>query len=79
MSFADLQKPQQMLEQIRAGLQGFGQPVSVVCNWPLLDPLPQVTKPTGWNAVCLSDSTPLTAAETTTYIAAVKIHHSRSG
>ncbi len=68
LSFADIAQPQDLLDQIRLGLQGFGQPVSVVVSWPFLDPPPTLKQNSGWNAVCLSEPNPLTADEITDYV-----------
>ncbi|XZE52519.1 hypothetical protein SH139x_004218 [Planctomycetaceae bacterium SH139] len=54
------------IDEIRVALQGYGQPIKIVLNWPWLDPLPPDSS-WSWHAVCLSDPTPPTAAEIKAY------------
>ena len=62
-SFSKHPNPSTFLTDIRNGLQGFGQPVSVVTSWPLLDPQAPKSPSPGWNAVSISDPLPTTASE----------------
>lgn len=57
------------VSQVREGLQGYGQPISVVLSWPWTEPEPPATDRT-WQAVCRSESTPLTADELDGYLQA---------
>lgn len=60
----------QMIAGIRSGLQGYGHPVNIVLSWPWLETLPPESA-RSWEAVCLSDSLPPTAAEITAYFDAL--------
>jgi hypothetical protein len=66
-SFAEASQPSETLDQIREGLQGFGQPVSLVVGWPLLEPLRPDTKAGAWNAVHYSHPLALAADEVPHY------------
>ncbi|QDS90890.1 hypothetical protein EC9_51080 [Rosistilla ulvae] len=50
------------IDEIRRGLQGFGQPIRVALPWPWLDPMP-TDYTGGWKAICLSETEPYTSAE----------------
>ncbi len=65
-SFLGRSQLKSAIDEIRVALQGYGQPIKIVLNWPWLDPLPPASS-WSWHAVCLSDPTPPTAAEIKAY------------
>ncbi|WP_164102587.1 hypothetical protein [Candidatus Laterigemmans baculatus] len=69
-SFLGRTQLSQWIADIRSGLQGYGHPVNLVLSWPWLETLPPESS-RSWEAVCLSDALPPTAAEIAAYIAAL--------
>lgn len=66
--YSFLGRPQlkEAIDEIRVGLQGFGQPIEIAMNWPWLErQLPD--EQTSWHTVILSERTPMTAAEIDAY------------
>jgi len=51
-----------LINGIAEGLQGFGQPIDLVINWPWLEPMPDM-QAESWRAVQRSNPTSLTPAE----------------
>jgi hypothetical protein len=68
-SFLGRTQLKQSIDEIRIGLQGFGQPIQLVLNWPWLERLPPPDE-WSWQAVMLSDRTPMTSDEINSYFEA---------
>lgn len=66
-SFLGRSQLKQTVEDIRTDLQGYGQPINIILNWPWVDDVPPLSE-WSWHAVCLSDTVPPTAAEINAYL-----------
>lgn len=66
--YSFLGRPQlaQAIEEIRKGLQGFGQPIEIALNWPWLERIPDRDE-WSWHTVVLGERTPFTGQEIDAY------------